>query len=231
MSQPVGPTEPLPFPEDWGSLLVLVPHPDDPEYGVAAAVAKWTTAGKTVRYALASSGEAGIAGMEPGQAGPLREDEQRRAAAIVGVSHVDFWGFPDSNIRNTPELRAKIAAVIGELRPDVVVAIYGGAEFGPGMPNQRDHIEFAAAVTDAWDTLADKPGWLFQGGPGPTHVEDVEAYLDVATESLAAHDVYLSVLDPATPVPEQARRVVDMTTSAQPGRRVAGFRLQRSTIS
>ncbi|MGB3474618.1 MAG: PIG-L family deacetylase [Mycobacterium sp.] len=231
MSQPVGPTEPLPFPEDWGSLLVLVPHPDDPEYGVAAAVAKWTTAGKTVRYALASSGEAGIAGMEPGQAGPLREDEQRRAAAIVGVSHVDFWGFPDSNIRNTPELRAKIAAVIGELRPDVVVAIYGGAEFGPGMPNQRDHIEFAAAVTDAWDTLADKPRWLFQGGPGPTHVEDVEAYLDVATESLAAHDVYLSVLDPATPVPEQARRVVDMTTSAQPGRRVAGFRLQRSTIS
>ncbi|MGB3521161.1 MAG: PIG-L family deacetylase, partial [Mycobacterium sp.] len=187
--------------------------------------------GKTVRYALASSGEAGIAGMEPGQAGPLREDEQRRAAAIVGVSHVDFWGFPDSNIRNTPELRAKIAAVIGELRPDVVVAIYGGAEFGPGMPNQRDHIEFAAAVTDAWDTLADKPRWLFQGGPGPTHVEDVEAYLDVATESLAAHDVYLSVLDPATPVREQARRVVDMTTSAQPGRRVAGFRLQRSTIS
>jgi LmbE family N-acetylglucosaminyl deacetylase len=231
MAQTVGSTEPQPFPQDWASLLVLVPHPDDPEYGVAAAVAKWTAAGKTVRYALASSGEAGIAGMEPGQAGPLREDEQRRAAAIVGVSHVDFWGFPDSNIRNTPELRAKIAAVIGELRPDVVVAIYGGAEFGPGMPNQRDHIEFAAAVTDAWDTLADKPRWLFQGGPGPTHVEDVEAYLDVATESLAAHDVYLSVLDPATPVREQARRVVDMTTSAQPGRRVAGFRLQRSTIS
>ncbi|MGB3334468.1 MAG: PIG-L family deacetylase [Mycobacterium sp.] len=231
MAQPFGSAGPQPFPQDWASLLVLVPHPDDPEYGIAAAVAKWTAAGKTVRYALASSGEAGIAGMEPEQAGPLREDEQRRAAAIVGVSHVDFWGFPDSNIGNTPELRAKIGAVIGELRPDVVVAIYGGAEFGPGMPNQRDHIEFAAAVTDAWDTLADKPRWLFQGGPGPTHVEDVEAYLDVATESLAAHDVYLSVLDPATPVREQARRVVDMTTSAQPGRRVAGFRLQRSTIS
>lgn len=231
MAQTVGSTEPQPFPQDWASLLVLVPHPDDPEYGVAAAVAKWTAAGKTVRYALASSGEAGIAGMEPGQAGPLREDEQRRAAAIVGVSHVDFWGFPDSDIHNTPELRAKIAAVIGEFRPDVVVAIYGGAEFGPGMPNQRDHIEFAAAVTDAWDTCEDKPRWLFQGGPGPTHVEDVEAYLDVATESLAAHDVYLSVLDPDTPVREQARRVVDMTTSAQPGRRVAGFRLQRSTVS
>lgn len=231
MAQPFGPTGPQPFPQDWASLLVLVPHPDDPEYGVAAAVAKWTAAGKTVRYALASSGEAGIAGMEPAQAGPLREEEQRRAAAIVGVPDVDFWGFPDSNIRNTPELRAKIASVIGEVRPDVVVTIYGGAEFGPGMPNQRDHMEFAAAVTEAWDTCEDKPRWLFQGGPGPTHVEDVDGYLDLAVESLAAHEVYLSVLDPATPVHEQARRVVDMTTSAQPGRRVAGFVLQRNAVA
>ena len=33
-----------------------------------------------------------------------------------------------------------------------------------------------------------------------------------AVNSLAAHDVYLSVLDPDTPVREQARKVVDMTT-------------------
>jgi len=193
-------SEPLPFPSDWDSLLVLVPHPDDPEYGTAAAVAKWTAAGKTVRYALASSGEAGIAGMAPQQAGPLREDEQRRAAQIVGVSDVEFWGFPDSNIRNTAELRAKIAAVITEGRPDVVVTIYGGAQFAPGAPNQRDHIEFAAAVIDAWDTCEDPPRWLFQNGPGATHVETVDGYLDAAVDSLAEHEVYLSVLDPATPV-------------------------------
>lgn len=223
--------QPLPFPHDWASLLVLVPHPDDPEYGIAAAVAKWTGAGKTVRYALASSGEAGIAGMEPELAGPLREDEQRRAAAIVGVPDVDFWGFPDSNIRNTSALRAKIVSAIAEARPDVVVAVYGGAEFGPGRPNQRDHIEFAAAVTDAWDTVADKPRWLFQGGPAPTHVETVDGYLDAAVDSLAAHEVYLSVLDSATPVREQARQVIDMTNPAQAGLRVAGFRLQRSTVA
>jgi LmbE family N-acetylglucosaminyl deacetylase len=37
-----------PFPVDWRTALVLVPHPDDPEYGVAAAVAKWTSQGKHV---------------------------------------------------------------------------------------------------------------------------------------------------------------------------------------
>lgn len=225
-----GSSEPLPFPADWDSLLVLVPHPDDPEYGTAAAVAKWTAAGKTVRYALASSGEAGIAGMDPQQAGPLREDEQRRAAQIVGVPDVEFWGFPDSEIRNTEQLRAKIALVIAEARPDVVVTIYGGAQFAPGAPNQRDHIEFAAAVTDAWDALADPPRWLFQNGPGPTHLEPVAGYLDAAVDSLAEHAVYLSVLDPQTPVREQARAVVEMTTAGHPGGPAAGFILQRSTL-
>ncbi|MCV7383828.1 PIG-L deacetylase family protein [Mycolicibacter longobardus] len=227
-------SDPLPFPADWESLLVLVPHPDDPEYGMAAAVAKWTAAGKTVRYSLACRGEAGIAGMPPEQAGPIRDAEQRRAAAIVGVDPiegVDFWDFPDSNIRNTPALRAKIAAVISEARPDVVLTIYGGERFGPDQPNQRDHIEFAAAVTDAWDTCNDPPRWLFQSGLEPTHVETVDDYVDAAVDALAAHDVYLSVLDPATPVREQARRVIDMTTPAQAGHRVAGFSLQRSTVA
>lgn len=226
--------EPQPFPADWTSLLVLVPHPDDPEYGTAVAVAKWTAAGKTVRYALACRGEAGIAGMPPEQAGPIREAEQRRAAEIVGVdpiAGVEFWDFPDSNIRNTPALRAKIASVISEVRPDVVVTIYGGAQFRPGAPNQRDHIEFAAAVTDAWDTLNAPPRWLFQGGPEPTHVETVDGYADVAVDSLAAHDVYLSVLDPATPVRQQARSVVEMTTPVHAGHRVAGFSLKRSAIA
>lgn len=224
-----GPTEPAPFPNDWTSLLLLVPHPDDPEYVAAAAVAKWTAAGKIVRYALACRGEAGIAGMGPQQAGPIREAEQRRAAAIVGVPEVDFWDFRDSDIRNTPALRAKIAAVIAETRPDVVVTMYGGAQFAPDAPNQRDHIEFAAAVNDVWDSLRDPPRWLFQNGPDPTHVESVDGYLDTAVDSLAAHEVYLSVLDPHTPVRDQARAVVDMTTAEHAGGRVAGFILQRTT--
>jgi LmbE family N-acetylglucosaminyl deacetylase len=218
------------FPDDWSAALVLVPHPDDAEYGTAAAVAKWTTAGRGVRYALACRGEAGIAGMPPDQAGPVREAEQRRAAAIVGVDEVDFWDFPDSAIADTAALRAQIGSTIAETRPDVVVTIYGGPQFGPDIPNQRDHIEFAAAVTAAYDELPDPPRWLFQAGPEPTHAETVDGYLDVAVSALAAHEVYLSVLDPHTPVREQARRVIDMTTPMLPefGGRAAGFILERS---
>jgi LmbE family N-acetylglucosaminyl deacetylase len=205
-----------PFPTDWGSALVLVPHPDDPEYGIAAAVAKWTAAGKAVRYVLACRGEVGIAGMPAEEAGPVREAEQRRSAAIVGVHDVDFWDFPDSNIRNTAELRAAITSAIGAAKPDVVVTIYGGPQWGPDMPNQRDHIEFAAAVTAAYDALSDPPHWLFQNGPAPTHAETVDGFIDAAVSALSAHEVYLSVLDSHTPVIEQARRQVDMVTSPLP---------------
>jgi LmbE family N-acetylglucosaminyl deacetylase len=218
------------FPTEWRTALVLVPHPDDPEYGIGAAVAKWTSEGKTVHYALASRGEAGIAGMPPEQAGPLREAEQRRSAAIVGVDDVQFWDFPDSRIRNTDELRAKIAETINELKPDVVISIYGGLQWAPGYPNQRDHMEFAAAVLDAYDSLADPPRWLFENGPELTHAEVVDGYTDVAIASLAAHETYLSVLDPDTPVIEQARRQIVMSTPPQEdfgGQRIAEFILKR----
>lgn len=206
-------TDLLPFPTDWSSALVLVAHPDDPEYGMSAAVARWTSEGRKVFYALASSGEAGIEGLAPAECGPLREDEQRASAAVVGVDHVEFWGFPDSNIMNTPELRAKVVETITRLTPDVVLATYGGPEWAPGFPNQRDHMEFAAAVVEAYDSMTPPPRWLFVNGPDATHAVDVGEFVEAAVNSLAAHDRYLSVLDPQTPVVEQARNQVAMMAS------------------
>jgi LmbE family N-acetylglucosaminyl deacetylase len=200
------------FPTDWLTALVLVPHPDDAEYDFAAAVAKWTSSGKTVYYALACRGEMGIEGMPPEKAGPLREGEQRRSAAIVGVDDVQFWDFPDSEIRDTPELRAKIAETIMVLKPDIVLTVYSGPEWAPGEPNQTDHIEFSNAVAAAYDSLPTKPRWFFENGPGGTHAETVDDFIDVAVASLAAHDVYLSVYDPTTPVIEQAQIQIDRTT-------------------
>ena len=192
-------------------MLVLMPHPDDPEYGMSAAVAKWTAAGKTVRYVMATRGEAGIEGMPPAQTATVREAEQRRAGEIVGVADVDFWDFPDSELRDCDELRAKITEVIATTQPDVVVTIFGGPEWAPGAPNQRDHIEFAAAVRAVCDDRR-----LFANGPNGTHAETVDAFVEAAVDSLAAHEKYLSVLDPDTPVPEQARRQVEATTPPHP---------------
>ena len=63
-----------PLPEDWQTALFVVAHPDDIEYGSAAAVARWTGQGKKVVYCMVTSGEAGIDGLSP--------DEETRMAAL-----------------------------------------------------------------------------------------------------------------------------------------------------
>src|SRR5436309_6674636 len=97
-----------PLPEDWNRALAVVAHPDDLEYGVASAIARWTGQGKHVVYALATSGEAGIQGLAPAECGPLREDEERRSAAVVGVHDVEFLGHVDGVIEYGLPLRRDI---------------------------------------------------------------------------------------------------------------------------
>src|SRR5436309_16096503 len=107
MTEAVQPVQPVD--ESWSTALAIVAHPDDLDYGTAAAIARWTAQGKRVAYCLATSGEAGIDGMEPERAGPLREAEERTAAAIVGVTAVEFLGYPDGTIEYGLPLRRDIA--------------------------------------------------------------------------------------------------------------------------
>ena len=78
MAQPVvaNPLEPLC--EGWQRGLAIVAHPDDLEFGAAAAIARWTGQGKQIIYCLVTSGEAGIDAMAPAQARLVREAEHSR---------------------------------------------------------------------------------------------------------------------------------------------------------
>ena len=79
-----------PLDESFDTVLCIAAHPDDLEYGTAAAVDRWVKQGKTVTYLLATRGEAGIDTMDPAQAGPAREQEERDGALVVGVEVVEF---------------------------------------------------------------------------------------------------------------------------------------------
>ena len=72
-------------------------------------------------------------------------------------------------------------------------------------------------MTRARRSLTDPPRWLFENGPDVTHAQVIDDdCFDRAVASLAAHEVYLSVLDPDTPVLEQAYKQVDMATTPRP---------------
>lgn len=231
-----------PLPEDWQRALVIVAHPDDIEYGVAAAVARWTGQGKDVRYVLATSGEAGIAGLPPAASGPLREAEERASAAVVGVREVEFLGYPDGRIEASLELRRDLAAAIRRHRPELVVLGHFGPTWASGMVNSADHRAVGRAGLDAvsdagnewiFPEIADLTPWTARWAAvavpsGATHAVDVTATVGVAEASLAEHRRYLEVLNPEQPVVEQARAVVTMTTGPLPGfsaARAVGFEL------
>ncbi|MCU1644888.1 MAG: hypothetical protein JWN03_5163, partial [Nocardia sp.] len=188
------------LPEDWQRGLVIVAHPDDIEYGAAAAVARWTRQGKDIRYVLVSSGEAGIAGLPPAESGPLREAEERAGAKIVGVTEIDFLGYPDGRIEESIALRRDLAAAIRRHRPELVVLFNFGDVWARGYANSADHRAVGRAALDAvsdagneWihPDLADlppySPRWAaVYGIADGSHAVDVTDTLDVAVESLTA---------------------------------------------
>ncbi len=202
------------LPEDWQRMLCVVAHPDDMEFGAAAAVARWTGQGKHVVYCMVTSGEAGIDGMDPEECRRVREAEQVESARVVGVDEVEFLGLPDGVLEYGVALRAAIAASVRRHRPDIVVTGNLHDTWGGRNLNQADHIAVGRAVLDAvrdagnrWvfrEQLSGDGGdlepwggvgavWAF-GSPRSTHAVDTTATFDAGVTSLEAHAAYIEGL-------------------------------------
>jgi LmbE family N-acetylglucosaminyl deacetylase len=200
-----------PIDEDWDTALAVVAHPDDMEYGAAAAVARWTAQGKTVVYVMATSGEAGIASLDPAECRPLREAEQIASAALVGVDVVEFLGYPDGVVEYGLPLRRDIARAVRRHRPDVVITTNFRDTYGGTFPNQADHIAVGRAVLDGVRDAGN--GWVFRelveeghqpwngvrmvlaaGSPDAGHAVDTTEHFAQGVASLKAHGAYLAGL-------------------------------------
>jgi len=194
--------------EDWERAVAIVAHPDDLEYGAASAVARWASQGKQISYVLATSGEAGIAGMPPEKTGPLREEEQLRSAAVVGVHHVEFLGHTDGAVEYGLNLRRDLAAALRRLRPEVVVGMNFDLTWGEtGNVNHADHRAVGLAALDACRDAANQ--WVFMDLGAPwsgikaayiggteksTHYVDVTDTIDLGVASLREHRAYIEGL-------------------------------------
>jgi LmbE family N-acetylglucosaminyl deacetylase len=203
-----------PFPDDWQRALAVVAHPDDMEYGAASAVARWTADGRTVTYLLATRGEAGIDGLPPDEAGPLREAEERAGAAEVGVDVVEFLDHQDGMIEHGLLLRRDIARAIRRHRPEVLVTMVHDERAPWGGFNMADHRVVGLGAVDAARDAANR--WVFTelleeglepwsvgrlaicAPADPTHAVDVTDVIDRGIASLAQHRVYLEGLEHGT---------------------------------
>jgi LmbE family N-acetylglucosaminyl deacetylase len=79
----------------------------------------------------------------------LRQDEQRAAAAVVGVSDVRFLGHPDGMVTANRELRRDVSRVIRQVRPQRVVSQSPERNLEFIFASHPDHLATGEAALDA----------------------------------------------------------------------------------
>ncbi|WP_055485619.1 PIG-L deacetylase family protein [Streptomyces sp. WMMB 322] len=235
------------MPGDWERALAVVAHPDDMEYGAAAAVAEWTAEGKQVAYLMVTRGEAGIDGLEPAESARVREAEQLASAGKVGVASVEFLDHRDGVIEEGVPLRRDIAAAVRKWRPELLLTINHRETWGGTAWNTPDHRAVGRAVLDAAGDAGNR--WIFPeqlesggvgpwsgvrwvavgGSPEPTHAVAVgDVAVERAVASLAEHRAYIAALSDE-PVESYARSftewIAGLAAERFGGRRCVTFEL------
>jgi LmbE family N-acetylglucosaminyl deacetylase len=188
---------------------VVTAHPDDVDFGSAGTVAAFTSAGLEVTYCIVTNGDAGGSDREMSRAemAALRQDEQRAAAAAVGVSDVRFLGHADGMVQPTIELRRDISRVIRQVKPERVLTQSPERNWDFIFASHPDHLATGEAAVCAvypdarnpfaHPALLDEEGlepwtvgelWLMgPGGPNVAVAVDITATVERKVAALMSH--------------------------------------------
>jgi LmbE family N-acetylglucosaminyl deacetylase len=139
--------------------LVIVAHPDDPEYFFGGTIARWVQAGTCVRYIICTSGQMGIKdrSLSKADVSSIREREQIAAANSIGVNEVIFLGHQDGFLENTLTLRRQLVREIRIFRPEAILINDPTIFYGKNFINHPDHRAAATAALESVFPLAGMP--------------------------------------------------------------------------
>lgn len=136
-------------------ILVVLAHPDDPEFFCGATLARWALAGHHIEYCLITCGDKGYNDtttpehVSTAELCGIRHEEQRAAASIIGARAVHFLDWPDGYLVPDIELRREIVRTIRRFRPDILVTCDPQTLFAAYGINHPDHRAAGQAVLDA----------------------------------------------------------------------------------
>ncbi len=142
-------------PEGWKEkkkILVILAHPDDPEFFCGATIARWCELGHEVNYCLITNGQRGAqdSKVSVSEIEQTRIREQKSAAQLLGVSSVKFLGFMDGDLIPDLELRREIIREIRLAKPNIIVTCDPQNLFpAENRINHPDHRAAGQVVIDA----------------------------------------------------------------------------------
>jgi len=182
-----------------GTALAIGAHPDDIEFGCGGTLAKWASAGTTIHHLVLTDGAKGSWDPDRDEASLIaqRQEEQRRAAKILGGGAVEFLGHTDGELHNGAAEQWEVSRSLRRIRPDVVLSHDPWRRYRL----HPDHRNAGFIVTDAIVAARDPHFFADQGlapwrpsalllweADEPNHIEDVAAFVDVKLAALLAHE-------------------------------------------
>lgn len=216
--------------EETMNILVILAHPDDPEFFMGGTIAMWNKLGHKISYLLLTKGERGISEQYPEteQLKGVREIEQRNAADVLGVGVVDFLDYPDGMLEVNLDNRRQLVAEIRKRQPDIVVSSDPQTFFHTYYINHPDHRAAGLLTMEAVFPAAGNPGFFheqIEQGLKPTQIKelwmsltldpnitlDVSDYWQIRLEALKKHVSQIG--DPALFVQKWNQRRQEATES------------------
>ena len=175
--------------------MVIVAHPDDPEFFTGGAVARLTQLGLQVEYLILTAGDKGTddRSLTGEQLAALRVVEQEAAAKCLGVSKVTFLGYPDGFLEPSYAVMRDVVREIRRFRPHIILTTDPERLLSPWGVSHRDHRTAGLVVLDSVFPAARNHGYfpeLLQEGLEPHKVNEIwisrgqEADLEVDVSSV-----------------------------------------------
>ncbi|MGD0005494.1 MAG: PIG-L deacetylase family protein [Anaerolineaceae bacterium] len=133
-------------------ILIILAHPDDPEFFCGATIARWVKYGHYVVECLFTRGDKGShdPAVKPLELAKIREAEQKAAARVLGVEEVNFLNYQDGYLVPSLDARRDVIRVVRKEKPDIVVTSDPTNLFTrPGSINHPDHRAAGQIVVDA----------------------------------------------------------------------------------
>lgn len=182
--------------------LAIGAHPDDIEFGCGATLAKWAADGCIVHHLVCTDGSKGTWDVDADKVAlaARRQVEQREAARRLAgdrAGECRFLEYVDGELDSDLVARGRVARVIRELRPDVVL----GHDPWKRYRLHPDH-RHAGLLTCDGVVAARDPHFYPEHGIAhhrperlllfeaevPDHAEDVTAWVDTKLDALEAHE-------------------------------------------
>jgi LmbE family N-acetylglucosaminyl deacetylase len=192
-------------PDETRRALVIGAHPDDNEFGAGGTVAKLAAQGWDITFIIATNGNKGShdPGMSPYTLSERREQEQRAAAAALGVSRVLFLRNNDGELEPTPALRSEIAFYIRHFKPHAVFThdpwkhymlhpdhrAVGFATI-EGIVSARDHL-FMPGLGQIGIGVWRPEALFLWGAEQPDYTEDISDFVEQKFAALKEHHTQL----------------------------------------